>query len=70
MDAVVVPRYRIEHRDPELSPLILAFATTLEIAYLTVAGNRLALERRGIQGGLVIADQERETDRKTFSLRK
>jgi hypothetical protein len=64
------PRYRIEHRQPDLSPLVVAFADTLRAAHLAVATERTA---RGAGGGtgagdLVIVDQETETDVKALPI--
>lgn len=69
MDEVVIPRYRIEHREPGLSALIVASAATLKMARLTVARKRIRLQLSGAKGVLVIVDQEHETDVKTFELR-
>jgi hypothetical protein len=68
MDVPPPPRYRIEHRHPDLAPLIVAFVDSLKVAHLAVATKRSVLRRRGLDGELVIVDQETEANVKSFDL--
>jgi hypothetical protein len=62
------PRYRIEHRDGDRSPLIVAFADALTVAYREVATRRPAMTRQRTGGELVVVDQETGADVKAFPL--
>jgi hypothetical protein len=62
------PRYRIEHRHPDMAALIVAFAKTLPAAYLAVDLRRGRRAIREAGGALVIVDQETEADIKAFPI--
>jgi hypothetical protein len=57
-----VPRYRVEHRAPNLATLIIGFADTPREcrSLVAVAAGRLLRER--VDGELVVVDQATETD--------
>lgn len=54
------PRYRIEHRQTGLSPLILACDDSLGEAHLVVAQWQQRLNRFGSSGVIALIDQETE----------
>ncbi len=57
-----VPRYRVEHRAPDMATLSVGFADTPLVcrALLAVGGSRALRERTG--GDLVVVDQATEAD--------
>jgi hypothetical protein len=62
------PRYRIEHRHPDLATAIVAFADMLPGAHLVVGIRRHRQAMREVGGALVIVNQETEADIKSFSI--
>ena len=62
------PRYRVEHRHPDLSPLIVAFARSEHVGRARLAVARARLLRRWERGTVVLVDQATETDLMARSL--
>ena len=61
MDALLPPpRYRVEHRDGEHSPLILAFADGFTLACTRADVHCWRLRRWAERGEVVVVDQETE----------
>ena len=57
-DHLLIPQYRIEHRQIGLTPLVLACDDALEATQLLVAQWQQRLHRFGSSGVLVVIDQE------------
>ena len=62
------PRYRIEHRHPDLSPLVVAFAHSELVGLARLAVAQATLLRRWERGAVVLVDQATETDLMARSL--
>ena len=56
------PRYRIEHRHPDLSPLVVAFARSELVGLARLAVARARLRRQRERGAVVLVDQETDED--------
>ena len=52
------PRYRIEHRDPNLASLVVAFVDTPTAVDFRAALCRQRLRRQGACGELAVVDQD------------